>query len=148
VLPALVVFRRSGNDLRRPLRWREFSVRRTRAPVRSKSRTARKFIGELNLRCTETARRRRSISRSRLTADPLDSGFDSFFGLTKAPSGPPYFYIRGRELVAKPTETTPGTKRDLKTASKDSRTAYVGGDFAPGFVPEECNSRLSDDVVF
>lgn len=82
-----------------------------------------------------------------LAGGPLDCGFDSFFGLIKAPSGAPYFYIRGRRPVAKPTETTPGTKRDLKTNGKDSRTAYAGGDIAPGFVPEECNSRLCDDAV-
>jgi len=82
-----------------------------------------------------------------LVGGPLDCGFDSFFGLTKAPSGPPYFYIRGREPVTRPTATTPGTKRDLKANSKDSRTAYAGGDIAPGFVPEECNARLCDDVI-
>lgn len=82
-----------------------------------------------------------------LAGGPRDCGFDSFFGLTKAPSGPPYFYIRGRKPVAKPTERTPGTKRALKSNGRDSRTAYAGGDIAPGFVPEECNSRLCDDVV-
>ena len=30
-----------------------------------------------------------------LVGGPLDCGFDSFFGLPKAPSGPPYFFIRG-----------------------------------------------------
>jgi hypothetical protein len=29
----------------------------------------------------------------------------------------------------------------------DRRTAYAGEDIAPGFVPEECNSRLCDDVI-
>jgi arylsulfatase A len=82
-----------------------------------------------------------------LVGGPLDCGFDSFFGLTKAPSGPPYFYIRGRMPVDKPTETTPGTKRDLKANGKDSRTAYAGGDIAPGFVPEQCNAAFSDEAV-
>jgi arylsulfatase A len=82
-----------------------------------------------------------------LVGGPLDCGFDSFFGLTKAPSGPPYFYIRGREPAAKPTETTPGTKRDLKANGRDSRTAYAGGDIATGFVPEECNAAFSDEAV-
>lgn len=82
-----------------------------------------------------------------LVGRPLDCGFDSFFGLTKAPSGPPYFYIRGRKPVARPTETAMGTKRDLKANGKDSRTAYAGGDIAPGFVPEECNAAFSDEAV-
>lgn len=82
-----------------------------------------------------------------LVGGPLDCGFVSFFGLTKAPSGPPYFYIRGREPVARPTEKTLGTKRDFKANDKDSRTAYAGGDIAPGFVPEECNAAFSDEAV-
>ncbi len=82
-----------------------------------------------------------------LVGGPLDCGFDSFFGLPKAPSGPPYFFIRGRNPVAKPTEETPGTKRLAKTNGEDNRTAYSGGDIAPGFVPELCNSQLCDDVV-
>lgn len=82
-----------------------------------------------------------------LVGGPLDCGFDSFFGLPKAPSGPPYFFIQGRNPVAKPTEETPGTKRLAKTNGEDNRTAYSGGDIAPGFVPELCNSQLCDDVV-
>jgi len=81
-----------------------------------------------------------------LTGGPLDCGFDSYFGLCKS-IGPPYFYIRGREPVAMPTETTPGTKKDLKTNGKDARTAYPPGDIAPGFVPEECNAAFCDEAV-
>lgn len=82
-----------------------------------------------------------------LVGGPLDCGFDSFFGVHMAVSGPPYFYIRGREPVAKPTESTPGTKKDLKTNGKDSRTAYPPGDIAPGFVPEQCNAAFCDEVI-
>ena len=82
-----------------------------------------------------------------LVGGPLDCGFDSFFGVRKAVSSPPYFYIRGREPVAKPTELTPGTRKALKANGKDSRTAYAPGDIAPGFVPEQCNAELCDDVV-
>jgi arylsulfatase A-like enzyme len=82
-----------------------------------------------------------------LVGGPLDCGFDTFFGLTKAPGGPPYFVIRGRKPVARPTENTPGTRREVKTAGKDSRTAYAGGAIAPGFIPEQCNAQFCDDVI-
>jgi arylsulfatase A len=78
---------------------------------------------------------------------PLDHGFDSFLGLRQAVSGAPYFYIRDRKVEVKPTETTKGTKNSAKAAGKDSRTAYGSGAIAPGFVPEECNARLNDEVV-
>ncbi len=78
---------------------------------------------------------------------PLDHGFDSFLGLRQAVSGAPYFYIRDRKAEAEPTETTKGTKNSAKANGKDSRTAYGAGAIAPGFVPEECNARLNDEVV-
>ncbi|MGY8655589.1 MAG: sulfatase-like hydrolase/transferase [Verrucomicrobiia bacterium] len=78
---------------------------------------------------------------------PLDHGFNSFLGLRQAVSGAPYFYIRDRKVEAEPTETTKGTKNSAKAAGKDSRTAYGSGSIAPGFVPEECNARLNDEVV-
>lgn len=82
-----------------------------------------------------------------LVGGPLDCGFDSFFGVRKPISSPPYFYIRDREPVAKPTESTPGTRKALKANGKDSRTAYGPGDIAPGFIPEQCTARFCDDVV-
>lgn len=78
---------------------------------------------------------------------PLDHGFDSFLGLRQAVSGAPYFYIRDRKAEAEPTEATKGTKNSAKAAGKDSRTAYGSGAIAPGFVPEECNARLNEEVV-
>jgi arylsulfatase A-like enzyme len=82
-----------------------------------------------------------------LVGGPLDCGFDSFFGVRMSVSGPPYFYIRGREPVAKPTELTLGTKRDLKTNEKDTRTAYPPGEIAPGFVPAGCNATFCEEVI-
>jgi len=78
---------------------------------------------------------------------PLDHGFDSFLGLRQSVSGAPYFYIRDRQAEAEPTETTKGTKHSAKADGKDSRTAYGSGPIAPGFVPEECNARLSEEVI-
>jgi len=82
-----------------------------------------------------------------LVGGPLDCGFDSFFGVRMSVSGPPYFYIRGREPVAEPTEWTPGTKKDLKMNEKDARTAYPPGEIALGFVPEECNAACCEEVI-
>ena len=82
-----------------------------------------------------------------LVGGPLDCGFDSFFGVRSAVSSSPYFYIRDRAPVSKPTESTPGTRKDLKISGKDARTAYSPGDIAPGFVPEQCNAKFCDEVV-
>ena len=82
-----------------------------------------------------------------LTGGPMDCGFDSYFGVNKSIGGPPYFLIRDRAPVAKPTDTTPGTKKDLKTNGKNPRTAYSPGDIAPGFVPEAINAKFCDEAV-
>ena len=82
-----------------------------------------------------------------LAGGPLDCGFDNFFGLTKAPSTPPYFYIRGRQPEAEPTDYTPGTKKDLKATGKHVRTAYSAGAVAPGFEHEQCNAKFCDAAV-
>lgn len=81
------------------------------------------------------------------TGGPIDHGFDSFFGLRQAVSSAPYFYIRDRDSVAIPSETTPGTRTIAKAEGKNPRTAYGPGEIAPGFVPEEAPGRLCDEVV-
>lgn len=82
-----------------------------------------------------------------LSGGPLDCGFDYFYGLTKAPSDPPYFYIRGRMPEVEPTGHTVGTKKELKNNGKHVRTAYSAGALAPGFVHEQCNVKFCDDAV-
>ncbi|SHF69747.1 Arylsulfatase A [Fodinibius roseus] len=40
-----------------------------------------------------------------LTGGPVDRGFDSFFGIRASTDIPPYFYIRGDQVVTPPTDT-------------------------------------------
>ena len=78
-----------------------------------------------------------------LTGGPLDCGFDTYYGVNKAPSSPPYFYIRGREPVAKPDGSINGN--DEK--GKDRRKVYRKGEAAPGFKPEEVTEMLRREAV-
>ncbi len=78
-----------------------------------------------------------------LVGGPLDHGFDSFLGMNSAMSSGPYYYIRNRGPEVLPTETTKGTK----TKDRDRRETYAAGDLATGFVHEEVNSRLCDEVT-
>jgi hypothetical protein len=58
-------------------------------------------------------------------------------------SSGPYYYIRNRGPEVLPTETTKGTK----AGDRDRRETYAAGDLATGFVHEEVNSRLCDEVI-
>lgn len=74
---------------------------------------------------------------------PLDHGFDTFLGMNSAMSSGPYYFIRGRGPEAMPTESIAGTK----AKDRDRRITYAAGDLAPGFVHQEVNSRLCDEVI-
>jgi arylsulfatase A-like enzyme len=74
---------------------------------------------------------------------PLDHGFDSFLGMNSAMSSGPYYFVRDRGPEVMPTGSTAGTK----ARDQDRRETYAAGDLAPGFVHEEANSKLCDEVV-
>ena len=74
---------------------------------------------------------------------PLDHGFDTFLGMNSAISSGPYYYIRNRGPEVLPTESTKGTK----AAHRDKRVSYAADDLAPGFIHEEVNSKLCDEVI-
>lgn len=74
---------------------------------------------------------------------PLDHGFDTFLGMNSAISHAPYYYIRNRGPEALPTESTKGNK----AADRDKRESYAAGELAPGFVHEEVNSTLCEEVI-
>ena len=78
-----------------------------------------------------------------LVGGPLDHGFDSFLGMNSAISSGPYYFIRNRGPEVLPTESTKGTK----AKDRDKRETYAADDLAPGFVHEEVNSRLCDEVI-
>jgi arylsulfatase A-like enzyme len=74
---------------------------------------------------------------------PLDHGFDSYLGVNSAMSSGPYYYIRDRGPEVMPTGSTAGTK----AKDRDRRETYAAGELAPGFIHEEANSRLCDEVI-
>ncbi len=86
---------------------------------------------------------RKIVFSKPLAGGPLDCGFDSYFGVNKAPSSPPYFYIMGREPVAKPDGSIEGN--DEK--GKDRREVYRAGEAAPGFRPEDVTETLCNEAV-
>jgi arylsulfatase A-like enzyme len=77
-----------------------------------------------------------------LTGGPLDRGFDSYYGINKAPAGPPYFYIRDREAVAEPTEQI-GRRENVS----DRRMSWQAGACAPGFVHTEVLPNMCKETV-
>jgi arylsulfatase A-like enzyme len=78
-----------------------------------------------------------------LTGGPLDCGFDSYYGVNKAPSRPPYIYINGRAPVAKPTASIKGNAGK----GKDRRELYGDGEAAPGFRPEDVTETLCREAI-
>ena len=83
-----------------------------------------------------------------LKGGPLDRGFESFFGIGSSPGASPLCYIRGREVVALPTE-----RGSWKRQLPGGKPVEVRGMMAPGFVQEEvspsygCRPRTGPAVV-
>ncbi len=77
-----------------------------------------------------------------LTGGPLDRGFDSFFGIHSSPGAAPYFFIRGRRPVAKPSQPIAESPKGA-----DYRMDWAKGNAAPGFQLEVVAPRLCDEAV-
>ena len=105
-----------------------------------------KMVGKwhLGFELAATDRRRPVLDLSKpFVGGPLDHGFDTFLGMNSAMSSGPYYYIRNRGPEVMPTKSTEGSK----ARDRDRRVTYAAGDLAPGFVHEEVNSRLCDEVI-
>jgi arylsulfatase A-like enzyme len=77
-----------------------------------------------------------------LKGGPLDHGFESFFGIPSSPGASPLCYIRGREVVALPTERA-GWTRELP----GGKLVQVRGIMAPGFVQEEVSPSFCREAI-
>jgi len=77
-----------------------------------------------------------------LVGGPLDHGFDSFYGIHSSPGAAPLCYIRGREVVDRPTEKTTWKKDNQGAKSKT-----VKGLMAPRFVQEEVSPSFCREAV-
>ena len=77
-----------------------------------------------------------------LTGGPVDCGFDYYYGTHSSPSSPPYFYIRNRDAVARPTKVIRGPSN-----VEDRRLSWPAGATAPGFVHTEVMPNLLKETV-
>ncbi|MEO0508330.1 MAG: arylsulfatase [Verrucomicrobiota bacterium] len=80
-----------------------------------------------------------------LHGGPVDRGFDSFFGIRASTDIPPYFYIRGREAVAPPTDR-------IEARGTDGWTRIQGefiraGGIAPDLKLEDVLPRFTDEAI-
>ena len=76
-----------------------------------------------------------------LVGGPCDRGFDTYFGIPRSLDQPPYYYIRDREPVARPTETIGDSGSE--GWSPIQGTFWRKGGIAPGFA----HDRVTPDVL-
>jgi len=76
---------------------------------------------------------------------PVDRGFDSYFGIRASTDIPPYFYIRGREVVQPPTDRI-GANRTEGWSPIQGRFWRAGG-IAPDLELEDVLPRFTDEAV-
>lgn len=69
-----------------------------------------------------------------LEGGPVDRGFDTFFGLASSLDQPPYYYIRGRDAVAPPTQTVEASASE--GWSRIQGAFWREGGIAPGYTHE------------
>jgi len=80
-----------------------------------------------------------------LRGGPLDCGFDTYFGIPASLDIPPYYYIRGRQPVAPPTERIgPNNSEDW---TRIQGKFWRAGGIAPGFKHEEVLPKLDTEAV-
>jgi arylsulfatase A-like enzyme len=77
-----------------------------------------------------------------ITGGPCDHGFDTFFGLHSSPGAQPYFYLRDRRPVAKPSKRTEGISKD-----RDKRKTWAPGAIAAGYDHFAIYDTLCDEAV-
>lgn len=82
-----------------------------------------------------------------LRGGPVDRGFDRFFGMPASLDIPPYFYIRGRDCVAAPTDTVYGRRSSRSYWSDIQGPFWRRGGIAPGFRFEEVLPRWREKAV-
>jgi len=103
-----------------------------------------KMVGKwhLGFEMKKTGRRAEFDFSKPLAGGPMDRGFDSYFGIHSSPGAPPLFYIKGRNPVKEPTETT-----IHESERANGKKVKIRAAIAPGFVQEEVSPRLCEDVV-
>ena len=80
-----------------------------------------------------------------LRGGPIDRGFDTYFGIPSSLDIPPYYYIRGREPVAAPTEQIGPSNSEGWTRVQGK--FWRAGGIAPGFRHDQVLSKLDEEAV-
>ena len=76
-----------------------------------------------------------------LVGGPCDRGFDSYFGIPRSLDQPPYYYIRDRGPVQRPTESIAGSRSEGWSSIQGN--FWRKGGIAPGFA----HDRVTPDVL-
>lgn len=80
-----------------------------------------------------------------LPGGPVDRGFDSYFGIRASTDIPPYFYIRGREAVAPPTDSIGDNFSEGWSPIQGA--FWRAGGIAPGLQLSEVLPRFTDEAL-
>ena len=80
-----------------------------------------------------------------LYGGPVDCGFDQYFGIRASTDIPPYFYIRGRDVVAPPTNHIEA--RNSEGWSPIQGEFWRAGGIAPGLELKDVLPKFTDEAV-
>ena len=80
-----------------------------------------------------------------LPGGPVDRGFGSYFGIRASTDIPPYFYIRGNQAVAPPTNHIEAN--NSKNWSPIQGAFWRAGGIAPGLQLKDVLPRFTDEAV-
>jgi len=84
-------------------------------------------------------------AKQTMTGDPVDKGFDEFFGLWGSLDLPPYFYIKNRQAVERPTLDGKGKHYFMKDRFYNGN--WLPGKIAPHFKHVEVTPRLTVEAI-
>lgn len=82
-----------------------------------------------------------------LRGGPVDHGFDRFFGIHASTDIPPYFYIRGNECVAAPTDSIAAGTSEGRIWNHIQGAFWRAGPIAPGLHLEGVLPRFREEAV-
>jgi arylsulfatase A-like enzyme len=80
-----------------------------------------------------------------LPGGPVDRGFGSYFGIRASTDIPPYFYIRGREAVAPPTNQI--AANNSEGWSPIQGAFWRAGGIAPGLELKDVLPKFTDEAI-
>ena len=80
-----------------------------------------------------------------LLGGPVDRGFGSYFGIRASTDIPPYFYIRGNQAVAPPTNHIEAN--NSKNWSPIQGAFWRAGGIAPGLQLKDVLPRFTDEAI-